>query len=130
MKCFPIIAILLIMADICSAQTQAGMNASAAKDFREADKQLNEVYQQILKDYKADTAFIRRLKISQRLWLQLRDAEMDMKFPARYTYGSVEPMCWSSYKTGLTIRRIKHLKEWADGIEEGDVCSGSVKLKQ
>ena len=130
MKCLPIVAALLLITDVCFSQSQAEMNAAAAKDFQKADKELNAVYQQVLTDYKADTAFTRRLRISQRLWLQLRDAEMDTKFPEPYTYGSIEPMCRSSYKTGLTVQRIKHLKKWMDGIDEGEVCNGSVKIKQ
>ena len=32
------------------------------------------------------------------------------------------------YLDELTKSRIKTLKVWLDGIEEGDVCSGSVKI--
>ena len=37
-------------------------------------------------------------------------------------------MCEASYLDELTKSRIKTLKVWLDGIEEGDVCSGSVKI--
>jgi len=39
-------------------------------------------------------------------------------------------MCWSMELTGLTQERTQVLKVWLDGIEEGDVCSGSVKMKK
>jgi hypothetical protein len=45
------------------------------------------------------------------------------------SYGSVFPMCWFSYLRELTEERIKKLKVWVTGIEEGDVCTGSVKIK-
>jgi hypothetical protein len=44
-------------------------------------------------------------------------------------YGSVHPMCVAMYLTQLTEERIKILRIWLDGIEEGDVCCGSVKSK-
>jgi uncharacterized protein YecT (DUF1311 family) len=116
----------------CSfAQTQAEMNEDAAKQFLKTDKKLNEVYNKILTKYKTDTAFTKNLKSAQKIWIQFRDAEMNVKYPdreARY-YGSVFPMCWSLYKEQLTNERIKVLQPWLDGTEEGDACNGSVKLK-
>jgi uncharacterized protein YecT (DUF1311 family) len=38
------------------------MNEDAAKNYQKADKELNDVYQKILKEYKKDTAFIKNLK--------------------------------------------------------------------
>ena len=75
--------------------------------------------------------FIKNLKKSQRLWIQFRDAEMTVKYPDRPvgSYGDVLPMCKSLYKEGLTKDRIKTLMNWVVGFEEGDVCSGSLKLK-
>ena len=106
------------------------MNQKAHKDFQKADKELNTVYQKILQEYKSDTAFIKNFKKAQKIWVQLRDAEMNAKYPTRKEgYGSVEPMCWSMYLEELTVERTKDLKIWLDGIEEGDVCSGSVKIK-
>ncbi len=105
------------------------MNGSANKDYQASNKKLNAVYQQILKEYKADTAFIRNLKIAQRIWIQFRDAEMKAKYPDRPEgdYGSVQPMCWNAYLKELTDERIKKLNVWVKGIKEGDVCAGSVK---
>jgi hypothetical protein len=56
---------------------------------------------------------------------------MKVKFPDREagSYGSVHPMCWSLYKEELTRERLNVLKTWLDGTEEGDVCSGTVKIK-
>jgi len=114
-----------------SAMTQYEMNTCAALAYEEADTRLNEVYKGILKSYKSDTAFIRDLKIAEELWIKLRDAELKMKFPDRPVgwYGSVQPMCETMYLTDLTKERIKFLQEWLDGIEEGDACRGSVKMK-
>lgn len=56
---------------------------------------------------------------------------MKSKYPDREEgyYGSIHPMCWILYLTELTEERTKKLKTWLLGIEEGDVCNGSVKTK-
>ncbi len=123
---------LLFLFSISFAQTQADMNQSAGADWKQADKELNDVYQKIVKEYKGQTDFIRSLKASQLLWIKFRDAEMLVKYPKskQAGYGSVFPTCWASYKAYLTRERTKTLQVWLDGIEEGDTCSGSVKMKQ
>ena len=78
------------------------MNESAHKDFLKADKELNHVYQQILKDYKDDAVFIKSLKASQRIWIQSRDAELKMMYPNREPgyYGSNTPLSLAKRVTG------------------------------
>ena len=115
----------------CFGQTQGEINDKAAKNYEMADKELNSVYQTILKQYSDDTAFIKNFKNAQRLWIQFRDAEMKAKYPEREEgyYGSVQPMCWYMYMTELTGERTRKLKIWLTGIEEGDMCAGSVKTR-
>ena len=113
------------------SQTQGEMNAEKEKSYKSSDKKLNAVYQAILEEYKNDTIFIEALRLSQRNWIKFRDSELKMKYPERETegyYGSVYPMCEAIYLNELTKSRIKTLKTWLEGIEEGDVCSGSVKM--
>ena len=99
------------------------------KNKSKTEKEINSVYQKILKQYSSDFGFIKNLKTSQKLWIQFRDAEMKMKFPDRPTgyYGSIQPMCWFNYMADLTKDRIKTLDTWVTGTVEGDACSGSVK---
>ena len=109
-------------------QTEQSMNERAARKMNKAEEELNLVYQKVVKEYAQDTAFIFKLRISQRIWIQFREAELNMKYPRNpMDYGSVWPMCFASYKEQLTRDRIKTLKQWLDGEEEGDVCNGSVK---
>jgi len=111
-------------------QSQGEMNESASKAYQKADKELNTVYKRILTEYGQDTVFIKNFKLAQRLWVQLRDAEMKARYPDNAnSYGSIFPVCWYGYLTELTEDRIKKLKVWITGIEEGDVCTGSVKIK-
>jgi uncharacterized protein YecT (DUF1311 family) len=114
------------------AQTQLDLNDCAGEQFAAADAELNRVYKAILEKYKGDALFIEKLRVVQRAWLAYRDAEMDAKYPHsnedRY-YGSIFPMCDNVYRAQLTQERIKKLREWLDGAEEGDACSGSVEVK-
>jgi len=128
-----IIIILLLASNFCIGQTQSAMNQEADKNYRKADAELNSVYNKILKDYKADTKFIAKLKVAQVAWIKFRDAEMNALFPEEnksVQYGSIFPMCWSNALTELTKQRIKKLKVWLNGIEEGEVCPGSIKIKE
>ncbi|MBE9462104.1 lysozyme inhibitor LprI family protein [Dyadobacter subterraneus] len=95
------------------------------------EKEINAVYQKILREYSSDKEFIKNLKASQRLWIQFRDAEIKARYPNQTPgyYGSVYAMCVSNLKTQLTNERIKTLKVWLEGIQEGDICSGSIKRK-
>lgn len=124
--------LLLISSTNVVAQTQATLNSQKQQSYTTADKELNAIYQKILQSYKTDAAFIKNLKASQKIWIQFRDAEVKMKYPDRAPgyYGSSYAMCRADYLTGLTNDRIKTLQVWVDGIEEGDVCAGSVKMKK
>lgn len=125
--------LLSIVCSVCGyCQKQGDLNEMYAAEFRKTDKELNKIYLQLLNTYKDDTAFIKNLKVSQRLWVQFRDAEMLVKYPNREYghYGSVFPMCWSIYLTDLTSARVATLKKWIVGEEEGDVCAGSVPIKR
>ena len=121
----------LFAAGRCEAQTQGEMNAETAGDSRAADKQLNTIYQQILSDYADDEVFIASLKEAQRCWIAFRDAQLKMKYPDREPgyYGSILPSCQAMYLAELTQERIKALQVWIDGVEEGNVCAGSVRIK-
>ena len=113
------------------SQTQTEMNTDLQESYNSTDEELNAVYQAIIREYKNDTIFLKALRFSQRNWIKFRDSELKMKYPERKIrgyYGSVYPMCEASYLDELTKDRIKTLKVWLDGIEEGDVCSGSVKI--
>jgi uncharacterized protein YecT (DUF1311 family) len=129
---FILVIILCISTNFIFAQTQFEMNKEAGGNYLKADKELNLIYNKILKEYKSDTEFIKNLKASQIIWIKFRDSEMKVKFPDREVgyYGSIQPVCRYSYLEKLTKIRTNDLKVWLTGIEEGDVCSGSVKMKE
>ncbi|KEQ28216.1 hypothetical protein N180_00850 [Pedobacter antarcticus 4BY] len=127
-----LLSVALSLTLFCSnsfGQSQFGMNSSAAVNYKQADNELNKVYQTILKEYASKTKFIKNIKTAQRLWLKLRDADLEARFPEKGQYGTAESLCRATYLTSLTRDRIKVLKVWVDGIPEGDVCNGSVKTR-
>jgi len=114
------------------AVTQADLNDCAGEQLAAADAELNRVYKAILEKYKEDALFVEKLRAAQRAWLTFRDAEIEAKYPHTKEpgfYGSSIRMCDPLYRVQLIQERIKKLREWLDGSEEGDVCSGSVDVK-
>ena len=114
------------------AQTQGEMNQQACGEYKKADAELNKVYQQVLRENKTDVVFARKLRNAQRAWVTYRDAHVESLYPSanpRFEYGSVYPMCYCEALTELTKKRTEELRRWIEGVEEGDVCSGSVKIK-
>jgi uncharacterized protein YecT (DUF1311 family) len=114
---------------------QLELNACAFDEFTASDKQMNAVYREILKKYADEPLFIEKLKIAQRLWLQLCGAETEARFPVapnenpREVWGSDEPMDVQLYMAELTRERIKHLQVWLDGLPEVDNLAGSVHMR-
>jgi uncharacterized protein YecT (DUF1311 family) len=129
-----IIALLLLPLSftVAPAQTQADMNKEACDEYQKADVELNKSYQQILSGYKADAVFARKMKTSQRAWVTYRDAHLASLYPAanpQSEYGSVFSMCRCMALAKITKQRTEELRRWVDGVEEGDACAGSIKVR-
>jgi uncharacterized protein YecT (DUF1311 family) len=114
------------------SQTQRASNEDACAGFKQADALLNKNYNQILKQYRKDAAFLRKLKIAQRAWVAYRNAQVEALYPEpdkRTAYGSIYPTCRCLALAKVTTLRAEDLRRWIDGAEEGDTCSGSIKGK-
>lgn len=125
-------ALVLFVVCNSSAQTQAEMNEAACAKYKSADAEMNAVYQQVLNKYKSETVFLAKFKTAQRAWIAFRDAHLESLYPEPnklQAYGSVHSVCRCGVLTELTAQRTKQLKQWLNGAEEGDVCSGSVKIR-
>lgn len=115
-----------------SAQTQAEMNEGACAKYSKSDAEMNAVYRQVLNNYNSDAVFIAKFKAAQRAWVAFRDAHLESLYPEPnklQAYGSVNPVCRCGVLSELTAERTKQLKQWLNGAEEGDVCSGSVRMR-
>ena len=77
--------LFLCLSNSLFGQSQTEMNQAACDSVNKADKELNQVFQKILKDYKEDTAFIKNIKAAQLQWIKLRDADLK----AIYTPGEI-----------------------------------------
>lgn len=114
--------------------TQFDMNQQAGDRLAAADDELNRVYREIRRRYSDRPIFLEKLKLAQRAWIAFRDAELDALYPPteygdqRASYGSMFPMCYGNAKERLTRERTQQLRRWLDGIKEGNVCGGSIKL--
>lgn len=119
--------ILCVLSFNSLAQTQLELNQSACDELKQADKKLNQIYQQILSSHNDDKIFINRFKEAQRKWIAFRDAYADSMYIPEYysTYGSIRPMCQCYLIEKSTRERIKQLQLWTHGVEEGDACLGS-----
>lgn len=116
---------------ISVGQTQAEMNIRAMEKCKAADKELKKVYNAIIEKNAADTVFINNVEKSQKLWKEFLKAELQMKYPDREEgyYGSIQALCLFSYQEELTRERIAKLKQWLEGVEEGDGCNGTLPIK-
>jgi uncharacterized protein YecT (DUF1311 family) len=73
------------------------------KGLKDAETEMDNVYREIEKTYKADVVFIKNMKEAQELWTKFRAAELKAKFPASPDeYGSAYQMCVNDYLTELT----------------------------
>ncbi len=88
--------------------------------LNEADIDLNNIYKEIIAKYKNNPIFINRLRLSQRLWIKLRDAKVKIYFPKG------ESLCKSTYLAKLTQQRMQKLREWYGN--SNNACSGSVGM--
>lgn len=115
------------------SQSQMELNEQACAAYKKADAEMNKVYRQILSENRVDKLFLQKMRAAQRAWLAFRDAHLEALYPAadkRAAYGTVNPMCQCMELEKLTNERVTVLRQWVDGIDEGDVCGGSIKVKQ
>ncbi|PJJ97250.1 hypothetical protein CO641_09575 [Lysobacteraceae bacterium NML91-0213] len=96
--------------------TQLEMNACAQDELEAADAELNAVYRQIMQHRKDEPVFLQKFRAAQRLWVQLRDADLEAQFPLadgedlRLAYGSIHPLEYASAKTEITRARAQYLR--------------------
>jgi len=92
--------------DCDHAMAQQEMNICADKDYRTADKVLNDAYRKAMADLDAHSKDL--LRASQREWIKFRDAECTYQ-SAQNEGGSIYPLVYSGCLTRLTTDRTKQL---------------------
>ncbi len=96
--------------------SQMELNACAADELAAADAELNTTWREVLERLGDNIIAVHRLKAAQRLWIRLRDADMEAQFPLaegqnpRVEYGSMFPMSFAYAKAELTRQRTAYLR--------------------
>ena len=102
--------------DCANAKTQLDLNECAAADLVRADDELNATWREVMSALAGRPEAIRTLRASQRLWVRLRDADMQALYPLeagedlRVQYGSIQPMEAALEKSALTRARTEWLR--------------------
>lgn len=111
--------------------SQTDLNLSSEAIFIITKNKLDSIITIIQKEYDNDSTLIINLSNSQKEWLEYRDAQLLMKFPMNdpIREGSVFNTCYFDYINELTKERIDILNDWIEGVKEGEVCGGSIKIK-
>lgn len=117
---------VLSLSTAAYAQTQQGMNQECGVRMHKAEATLANLEKELSQNY--DEEFMVHYKNSQNAWLAYRATQLKMRYPTR-DWGSIQPLCECEYQISLIENRVKEMKEWINGAEEGDVCSGTVHVK-
>jgi uncharacterized protein YecT (DUF1311 family) len=114
------------------AQSQREMTAKACDSSKKAENKMNQMYRQIIQEYKEDTVFVEKFKKSQDAWLVYREAQIEAISPTRSetARGSAYPMCSCMLEEYYISQRIKEFQPWLQGEECCDVCGESYKIRK
>ena len=133
MKYLVLIALLALPATplarpVCNPDgAQAELNACAAEKLALADADLNRVYRAVLERLADNGLATQRLRNAQRLWIQLRDADIQARYPvpdggdARMHHGSIYPLLVLTAKAEATRARSAWLRRHFLENEEGQL---------
>lgn len=92
-------------------QTQGEMNACAGIAYRNADRRLNQVYQQLIPKLSASRR--QQLVTAQQAWIRYRDASCNFE-RSEVAGGSMAPMIQASCLARLTEQRTKDLQQYLE----------------
>ena len=115
------------------AQSQRDIGRRSCAEYQAAEKELGEVYNAVLARYAQDRALVAKLKRAQQAWTAYRDAELGALYPAndkQAAYGSMYETCHCNEQKQMTAQRTEVLRQWLNGVEEGNVCAGSRQIAQ
>jgi len=109
-----------------SAQTQAELNRCASAEAKQAETEMNETLEALLKARAADAGALQKLDAAQAAWLAYRDAALAARFPSAQPatdYGSSFPTCFSLEQARLFQQRTRALRESTAQGGEQDSCT-------
>ncbi|MBW4616163.1 MAG: lysozyme inhibitor LprI family protein [Desmonostoc vinosum HA7617-LM4] len=92
-----------------NAQTQLEINQCAQFSYQNADKKLNQVYQQVLPKLQASRR--QKLIIAQQTWIKFRNTSCEFERSA-YEGGSIAPTIYLNCLEKMTKQRTQQLQEY------------------
>ncbi|HEY9300882.1 MAG TPA: lysozyme inhibitor LprI family protein [Phormidium sp.] len=96
----------------CKApQTQAEINACVGIEYKNADKRLNQVYQQLIPKLSATRR--QKLILAQMAWISFRDANCEFE-RSQFEGGTMAPATQTGCMTQLTNTRTAQLKQYIE----------------
>ena len=96
------------------AKTQAEMNECASAEASRADKELNQVYVEVLAKAASVPESAAKVKAAEQAWIAFRDAYIEATYPAKdkaTEYGSMYPLEVELLRAKLTRQQIAALKD-------------------
>jgi uncharacterized protein YecT (DUF1311 family) len=91
-------------------ETQAEANACARAKYKQAEVEMNRVYEQLMAELAGDDdTNQQKLRHAQLLWLQYRDTNCESE-ASIYEGGSIRPAIYSLCLASVTHERTKRLK--------------------
>jgi len=94
--------------------------------FLSEEKHLNLTYQKVLKIY--ENKYVKKFQQAEVAWLAFRDA--DAQAFASLAPASNPVNARFTWQSQLDRQRTKELQQWIDGTEEGNVCAGTIPIRQ
>jgi hypothetical protein len=114
------------------AGSQTELNSQEIDSAIYSREVLDSVYNAVILEYKDQLTFISNFKKSQKLWERYMEAQLLARFPEddETRDGSCFSMCYSLYQQELLKERINTINDWLTGFPQGQICGGSVKVKE
>ena len=128
----PLLLGLMVWQAVTAAAGDPRTPAPGAVDaaYASAEAELNQLVDQIINIYQDDDVFVGKFKTAQAAWRRFAQAHLDALYPApdkQSAYGSAYNYCREQAMIRLVRLRIEQLRPWMEGLEEGNVCAGSIR---
>jgi uncharacterized protein YecT (DUF1311 family) len=104
-----------------TANTQMALDVCAGKEAKQADLEMNRIYQKLLAKVSTNPAAKTKIIASQRAWLLYRDAYLDATFPEedkQANYGTMFPMEFDLLVAQLTTTQTKALQQLLENYSD------------
>jgi len=128
-----IISILFLSTFTVFSQDDLDDIAIANNTYQQSSKELDSIFQEIIKQYANKTLFIQKLKKSQQAWKTYSALMLEMRYPD-YNYLENQGdynLCFADEINEITRKRIDELNVWLVDVDtefEFDDCRGSIKI--